>query len=144
MILIPVSTILWALFSYTNVFLTERKAQQILHEFYTEIVPEPLIGRQLSGAGKRMVPFLLPEIEKKDMPRRGYAILALGDIGDRRALPTLVTIFEDKSEFNDIRDAALRAIWHIDKRVGEELAKKHLGEDRYIDRTIELLRESKI
>jgi hypothetical protein len=136
--------ILWALFSKTNVFLTKRKAQAILHEFYTEIVPEPLIGRQLSGAGKRMVPFLLPEIERRDMPRRGYAILALGDIGDGRALPTLITIFEDKSELDDIRDAALRAIWHIDKRVGEELGKKHFGEDRYIDRTIELLRGDKI
>ncbi len=122
----------------------DKEAQKILNDFYTDNVPEPILDRHLVNAGKAIVPYLLVEIQKKDMPKRGYAILALGKIGDKQALPVLLRILEDSSELIYFRDDALRAIWHIDKKLGEEYARKYQGESKEIDRTIELLREGKI
>lgn len=122
----------------------EKEAQEVLHEFYTNKEPEPIVDQPLLSAGKAIVPYLMIEIQKKDMTMRGYAILALGKIGDRRALPVLMKILEDRSELVYFRSDALRAIWHIDRKLGEEYANKYTGESREIDRTIELLRAGKI
>jgi hypothetical protein len=122
----------------------QREAQQVLNEFYTNREPESEMDYPLLRAGKAIVPYLTLEVSKRDMPRREYAILALGKIGDRRALTTLINILEDRLESLGARDAALRAIWHIDRGVGEKYAMKHTGEHKEIDRTIQLLREGRM
>lgn len=138
-ILIPLSIIL-----SSGLFMNEQKARRILHEFYTEIVPEVVIGHQLREAGRPIVPYVLREVQKKEMPRRGYAILSLGIISDRRAIPILQRIFEDKSETDYIRGDALRAIWHMDNELGKTLARDYQGESVYIDEITGLLREGKM
>jgi HEAT repeat protein len=87
---------------------------------------------------------LVIEIENKKMPKRGYAIVALGKIKDSRALPVLEKIMNDKTEKIITKCDALRAIWHIDSKLGEEHAKKYGGDKGYIDRTIELLKQGAI
>jgi HEAT repeat protein len=126
------------------VVMDQKEAQEVLREFYVDTVPEPFIDRHLLAAGKAIVPQLLIEIQKRDMPRRGYAILALGKIGDTVALPTLVGILQNASESDTIRSDALRAIWRLDQKLGSTLAKKHLGESAHIDRVIRLLEERKL
>lgn len=123
--------------------MNEKEAQKVLNSFYTDKVPESINDRHLLRAGKAIVPYLIIEIQKKDMPKRGYGILALGKIGDRQALHVLTKIFEDQSELIYFRCDAIRAIWHIDEKLGKELAKKYAGENSYIDETIDL-REGKI
>lgn len=122
----------------------EKEAQKVLNDFYTDRVPESINDRHLLNAGKAIVPYLIIEIQKRDMHKRGYAILALGKIGDRRALPVLIKILEDRSESYGFHEATLRAIWHIDRKLGEEFARKHEGEHKEVDRTIQLLREGRI
>jgi len=124
--------------------MNEHEAAQVLQNFYNDNVPEPINDRYLLEAGKAIVPFLLEEIKDPDMPKRGYAILALGKIGDVRALGTLEQILDDKSETDYIRGDSLTSIWHIDRKVGEKLSIKYHGENRYIDRTIELLKKGDI
>jgi hypothetical protein len=94
--------------------------------------------------GEAIVPHLIIEIQKKDMKKKGYAILALGKIKDKRALPVLIEILDDRSESIYIRDDALRAIWHIDRRLGEQYVTKFSGQSPDMDRTIVLLREGRI
>ena len=72
------------------------------------------------------------------MPKRDYAILALGKIKDRRALPVLIQMIEKDTTVN--KGAVLVAIWHIDKKKGEEISSNLRGKDAYLDRTIELLK----
>jgi hypothetical protein len=122
----------------------EEEARKVLNEFYMLNEPEPLNDLPLLKAGKAIVPYLSLEIQKKDIPKRRYAIGALGKIGDKRALPSLLKIFEDRTEIWYFRSDAIEAIWHIDKNVGEEYASKHTGESKEIDRTIQLLRQGKI
>jgi HEAT repeat protein len=122
----------------------EKEAKVIIQEFYADNVPEPIIDRHLLTAGKAIVPYLIVEIQNKDMPKRGYGILALGKIGDRKAVPVLIKIIEDHSELVYFRIDALRAIWHIDRKLGETYAAKFEGENREFDRTIQLLKEEKI
>jgi hypothetical protein len=139
--LMPLSMMVMFYIGCSKPQMEEKEAQVVLNEFYTNKEPEPIVDQPLLSAGEAIVPYLMVEIQKKDMPRRGYAILALGKIGDRRALPILRKLFEDRSELVYFRDDALRAIWHIDRKLGEEYATKYVGESKEIDRTIELLRK---
>lgn len=122
----------------------EKKAQKILNDFYTDNVPESITDRHLLNAGKAIVPYLIVEIQKEDMPKRGYAVLALGKIGDRRALPILIKMYENPTKKGVPPSEILRAIWHIDRKLGEELASKYTGDDEFMNRTIELLRKGLI
>lgn len=124
--------------------LSEEEAKSIIQKFYSDNVPESMLDRYLLDAGKPIVPYLVIEIENKKMPKRGYAILALGKIHDSRALPVLEKIMNDKMENTIIRGDTLTAIWHIDRKLGEEYAKKYGGDNGYIDRTIQLLKEGAI
>jgi hypothetical protein len=120
------------------------EARRVLNDFYTDRVPEPINDRHLVNAGKPIVPYLLVEIENRDMPKRRYAIGALEKIKDRRALPLLIQILEDRTELSYFREDAFRAIWHIDRKLGEEYAQKSSAESQDMDRIIELLKEGKI
>lgn len=124
--------------------MTESEANKIIKAFYNDNVPESIKDRHLLKAGKAIVPFLIIEIQKKEMPKRGYAILSLGKISDRRALPVLKQILSDTSESETIRGDALSAIWKIDKSLGKDMSEKHAGENEYMDRTIDLLKKGLI
>ena len=122
----------------------EKKAMKVLNNFYADNVPESIIDRHLLKAGKGIVPYLIIEIQKEDMPKRGYAILALGKIGDRRALPTLIKMYENPTEKGVHPSETLRAIWHIDRKLGKELVNKYTGNDELMTSTIELLKKGEI
>jgi HEAT repeat protein len=124
--------------------MTEIEAQKVLHDFYTFGEPEPYAATPLVKAGRAIVPYLVVEIQNKKMPKRRYAISALEKLGDRRALPVLTEILEDENEEFYVRGDALRAIWHIDKKIAEELSIKYAGKVKDLDRTIQLLRAGKI
>lgn len=119
----------------------EKEARKVLNDFYTDNVPESINDRHLLNAGKAIVPYLITEIQKEDMPKRGYAALALGKIGDRRALPVLIRMYENPTLMGIPPGVLLTAIWHIDPKLGEELASKYRGSDKFMNRTIELLRK---
>jgi hypothetical protein len=120
------------------------EAKRVLNLFYSDNVPESINDRYLVEAGRAIVPYLTVEVQKRDMPKRRYAILALGKLKDKRALPVLIQILYDRSELYYFRDDALRAIWHIDRKLGEEYGAKFAGQNPYMDRTIELLRDGQI
>jgi hypothetical protein len=126
----------------TQTVRNEKEAQEILNKFYTDNVPEPINDRYLVNAGKSIVPYLLTEIQKENMPKRGYAILALGKIKDKRALPVLVQMIEKDTTVD--KGDVLRAIWHIDRKEGEKISSSLSGKGVRLDRIIELLREGKI
>ncbi len=90
---------------------------------HEEDLPKPLIK-----AGSKMVPAILEAIAHKDMQQRRYAISALGNIHDRRAIAPLTAILEDKSEEEYFRGDALVAIYQIDQTLGTQLAEKYVGE----------------
>lgn len=140
----PAVLILILIYTFSEKAMTPDKAQRVLKDFYADNVPEVLNRRHLISAGKAIVPYLIVEIEKKDMPKRRYAIGALEEIKDKRALPVLIRILGDRSEIGYFREDALRAIWHIDKKLGEEYALKFAGQNPDMDRTIELLRGGQI
>ena len=124
--------------------LSEDEARKVLNDFYTDNVPESINDRHLLNAGKSIVPYLITEIQKEDMPKRGYAILALGKIGDRRALPVLIRMYENPTSRGVLQGVLLTAIWHIDRKLGEELASKYTDGDEFMNRTIELLKKGLI
>jgi len=124
--------------------LDKKTAAQIITAFYVDAAPEPLLSEGLVKAGRGIVPYLCVEISNKNMPKRGYAILALGEIGDTRAIQTLKDILENETEPMDVRSDALRAIWHIDRLIGDNCAKILAGKSREVDRIIKLLQEDKI
>jgi len=117
------------------------EARQVLNDFYADDVPEAFLDRHLVSAGRAIVPYIIVEIKNRSMPRRRYAIGALEKIGDRRALPVLITILNDSTELMYFREDALRAIWHIDRELGEEYAREYSGRNTEMDRAIELLRK---
>ena len=84
--------------------LNENDAQKFLNYFYNDKVPEEITDRHLLTAGRGIVPYLIDEVQKRDMPKRGYAIGALGKLGDRRALPVLIKILVALSS-GDLRKA---------------------------------------
>jgi len=118
-----------------------KDAQKFLNYFYNDKVPEEITDRYLLTAGKGIVPYLIDEVQKRDMPKRGYAIGALGKIGDRRALPVLIKILEDSSEIYYFREDALVSIWYLDKALGERMIERYAGQNESFDRQIELLKK---
>jgi len=124
--------------------LKEEEARKVLNDFYTNQAPEPLLCDPLINAGKAIVPYLVREIENKNMPRRRYAIGALERLGDRRSLPLLVKVLDDESEVFYFRDDAIRAIFHIDQKLAEELMPKYSGRIEGFERTVQLLKQGKI
>jgi HEAT repeat protein len=124
--------------------ISEKDAEAIMKEFYSAQVPEPIIKAPLVSAGRKIVPYFSKEVLNRKMQKRGYAILALGEIGDRRALDSLKKVLDDQSEEKDFRECALRAIWHIDRKLGEEYARRYEGKNKDMDRTIKLLKDGKM
>jgi SH3-like domain-containing protein len=96
--------------------------------FYDVVDHEPEISTPLVKAGPQMVPAILEAIAHKDMKRRRYAISALGNLKDRRALDALTAIVKDESEEDYFRGDAITAIYQIDQDLGTQLAKEYAGQ----------------
>ena len=100
-------------------------SEKALVMFFNSNFAEDQLADPLILAGKKVVPRLLEEITKKDMPRRRYAIYALGQIGEPSAIPILESIMNDSSEADYIRCDALEAIALIDRGRGRLLANQY-------------------
>jgi HEAT repeat protein len=107
--------------------------------FYDESFHEPEIDDPLIEAGRPMVPAICEAIAHQDMKYRGYAIGALGYIGDRRALPTLVALIENARETVSMRNQALLAIYRIDRALGARYARQYRHADAPVADTAEAI-----
>jgi hypothetical protein len=99
--------------------------EKALRNFYMYEGAEEALADPLIEAGRSVVPLVIAEVAKKDMPRRRYAIQFLGVAAHKTALPTLERILSDESEEDYYRADALRAILAIDPHRGLELARTH-------------------
>ena len=109
----------------------ETATKKVWDKFYKgdseEELPKPLIA-----AGKKMVPDICKAIAHADMRLRRYAMTALGEIGDKAALPALEAILKDKNELEYMRGDALYAIHKIDKTLGLKYVKQFGAENEYL------------
>lgn len=94
---------------------------------YEADLPKPLIK-----GGKTMVPAICEAITNPNMRLRRYAITALGEIGDKTALPTLETILKDKKELEYMRGDALEAIHRLDQVLGLKYAQEFKNTNDYL------------
>ena len=103
--------------------------EHIINQFYTEkdLVEDQLID-SLILAGPQMVPLLEREILKKEVPRRLYAISALGHLGNNKSIPILEHILQDKSEIELFRAVALGAIASINLTYAQKIAPEYLND----------------
>lgn len=124
--------------------MNDKEAKMFLDAFYRDNTHEEANDRYLLSAGKLIVPHLAIEVQKKDMPKRLYAVVALGKIGDKRALAVLTKILEDHNEVVDFRAEALCSIWYVDRNLGRELAEKHASEHVVFKRAHELLNNGRL
>lgn len=104
----------------------ELSSDEALNKFYSSEVAEDQLQDPLILAGDKVVPLVLSEIKNKDMPRRRYAIGALGSIGNPLALPVLEGILNDGFEKDYFQCDALEAIAMIDFNYAKKLAKINL------------------
>jgi hypothetical protein len=82
---------------------------------------------ELARSGDAIVPLLVSEVRRKELPNRHDAIRFLGSRRARPALPALEAIVADESERDEIRADALEAILLIDRTRGLRLAVDHRG-----------------
>jgi HEAT repeat protein len=95
-----------------------------LAEFFASTAAEDQLMDPLILAGREVVPPVLKEVVRRDMPRRRYAILALGNIGDRAAVEPLEQIALDQAEEEHLRCDALKALALIDETRARALAQR--------------------
>lgn len=95
---------------------------QVMEEFYGWNGAEDTLMDPLIVAGDRIVPHILQDISDRSMPKRRYAIGALGNIGDRIAIPVLANIALDIAEVEYIRCDCVQAIAMIDWEEGVRVA----------------------
>lgn len=102
------------------------------HRFYVEGFHEPELDDPLIERGESMVPAICTAVRHKDMKYRRYAIGALGFIGSRAALPTLVEIVKDRKELDFFRGDALHSTYQIDRQLGKRLAVTYRADNEYL------------
>ena len=115
-----------------------KRFAKVWHAFYDESFHEPDIDDPLIAAGRPMVPAICEAISHRDMKYRRYAIGALGYIGDRKAVPTLVGLLENAGEEAYFRSDALLAIYRIDQPLGTRYARQY----RHADKPIAMIAEA--
>ena len=93
---------------------------------------EPELDDPLIAAGPPMTPAIVEAIQHKDMKYRRYAIGALGQIGDKRAIPPLEKLLQDKTEIDYFRGDALQSIYRLDQKRGTVYAERYAGENEYL------------
>jgi hypothetical protein len=94
---------------------------------------EPELDDPLIAAGKKMTPFICEAVKYPDMKYRRYAIGALGHIGDKRAIPTLINILKSKNELDYFRGDALQSLFIIDRQTGREYSTKFGNDNDYLE-----------
>jgi hypothetical protein len=114
-----------------------RDPEEALQDFLHGKEPAPRGESELMDplilAGDRVVPLVLRELSKRDMPRALYAIGFLGRGRYREALPVLERILSDPGEHDSLRAYALLAIHRIDGPRGRELAPAYFEETERTD-----------
>lgn len=107
--------------------------EYIINRFYTEqdLAEDQLMDSLILG-GSKMVPLLEREILKKETPRRLYAISALSVLGKNDSIPIIEHILQDKSEKEDFRAAALRAVARIDLPYAQKIAPQYLNDTKNV------------
>ncbi len=118
--------------------------EHIINRFYTEkeLAEDQLID-SLILAGSKMVPLLEQEILKKEIPRRRYAISALGHLGNNKSSTILEHILQDKSEKEVFRADALEAIAGINLTYAQKIAPAYLNDTSFVaNRAREILTNS--
>jgi hypothetical protein len=116
-----------------------KRFAKVWHAFYDLSDHEPEIDDPLIAAGRPMVPAICEAIAHPDMKYRRYAIGALGYIGDRKAVPTLVGVLENASEKAYFRSDALLAIYRIDHKLGTRYARQYRHADAPVAGTAEAI-----
>lgn len=84
--------------------------QLAVKAFYERDVAEDQIMDPLILRGPTVIPLLERDLSDPQMPRRRYAIAALGNIESTSALPILERLARDEAEIDYIRCDALAAI----------------------------------
>lgn len=97
--------------------------EQILERFYSNIAPEDTLMDPLILGGEKVVPLIINEVQRRDMPRRRYAIGFLGNGAYFSSVPILERIVEDETEKDYIRGDALKAIYQTEPSLGVKKAK---------------------
>lgn len=105
---------------------------QVMEEFYEWNGAEDTLMDPLIVAGDRIVPHILQDISDESMPKRRYAIGALGNIGDRSAIPVLADIALDVAEVEYIRCDCVQAIAMIDWEEGARVASLIAGDSNQL------------
>ena len=95
----------------------------------------------LIKAGRAMVPAIIEAISHKDMEKRRYAISALPYLKDRSAVEPLSKIVQDKTEEDYFRGDALHAVYILDQKRGEQLAKGFAGQGDNLKMITEAIRK---
>lgn len=107
--------------------------EYILNRFYTEQdLATDQVTDSLILAGPKMAPLLEREIQKKEIPRRFYAIVALGHLGNNNSIPILEQLLQDKGEKEGFRGEALLAIASIDLPYAQKIAPQYFNDMRYV------------
>lgn len=100
---------------YSNI---PKSPELALKSFYEREVAEDQIMDPLILSGPGVIPLLQKELTNPGMTNRRYAIGALGNLGNKSALPILGNLASKKSEIDYIRCDALVAIGMIDYQEG--------------------------
>src|SRR5688500_19742433 len=82
----------------------KKSPDAFLQDFYAWEGTEQTVADPLIVAGDEIVPLLLSEVKRDDMPKRMAAIYFLCDFGYRDAIPVVEAIVQDETE-----DPATRA-----------------------------------
>ena len=99
-----------------------KSPSESLNYFYTYEGAEDQLMDPLIVAGQDVIPLIIQEIKHKDMPRRRYAIGALGNLQDESAIPSLELLLKDSTEKDYFRCDALNAISLINFKRAEALS----------------------
>lgn len=93
---------------------------------------EDMLMDPLILAGDRVVPLVLREVERKDMPLRRYALGFLGNGAYTEALPTLERILANADELDYFRADSLVSAYKIDRQRGLALAAGYVGDPGFV------------
>ncbi|BBE51359.1 hypothetical protein OYT1_ch1831 [Ferriphaselus amnicola] len=105
--------------------------EQILEYFYSATASEEELMDPLILRGEEIVPMVISNVMRPDMPRRRYGIAFLGNGSYVTALPTLRSITEGE-EPDYIRADALEAIYRIDQQVGLSYARLYADREDWL------------
>ena len=107
--------------------------ESVLADFYaSKVRAEGMLMDPLILHADRVIPLVIREVERPDMPRRRYAIGFLGQTGAREALPLLHRILTNSQERDYFRADALKAIYYIDPPDGKRLAYDHSAATNFL------------